>query len=84
MLDKGFLRSPDLRSPDLGCAEDGSLPQMAADRKENLFFFFLYFREILCVDQHVYYLCIVCPQGAAILGRGAQAGGLLYLYFCYD
>lgn len=32
MLDKGSL--------DSWCAEDGSLPQMAADRKENLFFLF--------------------------------------------
>lgn len=42
MLDKGS------RSPDLGCAADGSLPQMVADRKEN-FFFFSYFSERFCV-----------------------------------
>lgn len=44
----GTLRSPDLRSPDLGCTEDGYLPQMAADRKENLFFF-LSLSERFCV-----------------------------------
>lgn len=47
MLDKGS------RSPDLGCAADGSLPQMAADREDNLFFF-LCFSERFCVRTSMY------------------------------
>jgi hypothetical protein len=44
MLDKGS------RSPDLGYAEDGSLPQIAVDREENLFFFLSFcFSERFCV-----------------------------------
>lgn len=78
MLDKGS------RSPDLGYAEDGSLPQIAVDREENLFFFFL---SVFQRDSVWGPACALAPHvspGSSHFGQGSLSRGLLYLYICYD